>query len=109
MKRMIMGAFVLAATIGFASAAMASDGAAVYKAKCVACHGAEGKGTPMAPGLAGSEYIASTDDAAIAEVITKGRNGAEKHYKTFAMGMPPQKLDEGDLNALVEYLKTLSK
>ena len=109
MKRIILSAFVLAATIGFAASAMAADGAAIYKAKCVACHGAEGKGTPMAPGFAGSEFIASTDAAVIAEVITKGRNGAEKHYKNFAMGMPPQKLDEADLNALVEYLKTLSK
>ena len=109
MKRTILSAFVLAATIGFAASAMASDGAAIYKAKCVACHGAEGKGTPMGPGFAESEFIASTDAAVIAEVITKGRNGAEKHYKNFAMGMPPQKLDEADLNALVEYLKTLSK
>ena len=109
MKRIILSAFVLAATIGFAASAMAADGAAIYKAKCVACHGAEGKGTPMGPGFAESEFIASTDAAVIAEVITKGRNGAEKHYKNFAMGMPPQKLDEADLNALVEYLKTLSK
>ena len=109
MKRTILSAFVLAATIGFAASAMAADGAAIYKAKCVACHGAEGKGTPMGPGFAGSEYIASTDAAAIAEVITKGRNGAQKNYKNFAMGMPPQKLAEADLNALVEYLKTLSK
>ena len=109
MKRTILSVFVLAATIGFAASAMAADGAAIYKAKCVACHGAEGKGTPMGPGFAGSEFIASTDAAVIAEVITKGRNGAEKHYKNFAMGMPPQKLAEADLNALVDYLKTLSK
>lgn len=109
MKRVIISAFIFAAAIGLAAAAMASNGADVYKSKCVACHGADGKGTPMAPAFAGSEYIASTDAAAIAEVITKGRNGAEKHYKNFAMGMPPQKLDEADLNALVDYLKTLSK
>jgi len=109
MKRMIMAAFVLTATMGLGSAAMASDGAGVFKAKCQACHGAEGKGTPMAPAFAGSEYIASSDEAAIAETITKGRNGAQKHYKNFAMGMPPQKLSETELSAVIDYLKSLAK
>ena len=36
-----------------AGSATAADGAPVYAAKCVACHGASGEGTPVAPRLVG--------------------------------------------------------
>lgn len=109
MKRLIMGTFIFAASIGFAASSMAADGATIFKAKCVACHGPEGKGTPMAPAFAGNEFIASASADDISAVILKGRNGAEKKYKNFAMGMPPQKLEQADVDAVIEYLKSLSK
>lgn len=109
MKRMIMGAFIFAASIGFAASSMAADGAAVYKAKCMACHGPDGKGTPMAPAFAGNEFIASSSADDISTVILKGRGGAAKKYKKFAMGMPPQKLEKGEVDAIIEHLKSLAK
>lgn len=44
MKRIVTALFAVA----FATAAFA-DGAAVFKSKCAACHGADGKGSKMAP------------------------------------------------------------
>ena len=42
----------------------ADDGAAVYKAKCAACHGADGAGKPAAkiPALKSDEVKKKTDD-----------------------------------------------
>jgi mono/diheme cytochrome c family protein len=45
------------------TAAFAEDGAALYKAKCAACHGAAGEGK-MGPAIKGK--------ANVADVITKG-------------------------------------
>ncbi len=112
MKKILLGALlvaVTAGTAGLASTAMAADGPALYKSKCMACHGMGGKGTAMAPGFTGSEYINSSSEADITDVIVKGRNGAAKKYKKFALGMPPQKLAEADVKALVAHLKSLAK
>ena len=46
------------------TAAFAEDGAALYKTKCAACHGAAGEGK-MGPTLKGTK-------ANVADVITKG-------------------------------------
>lgn len=45
MKRIV----IALAAIAFATSALAADGAALYKSKCAACHGADGKGSKMAP------------------------------------------------------------
>ncbi|MBZ0220738.1 MAG: cytochrome c [Candidatus Methylomirabilis sp.] len=107
--RKLFGIGVLALGMAaFTVPAIAADGAAIYKAKCVACHGADGQGTAMAPGFKGSEWVKSTADADIATVITNGREGAAKAYKNFAMGMPKQKLSDDEVKAVVEHLKGLA-
>jgi mono/diheme cytochrome c family protein len=107
--RKFIGIGVVALSLAFAGSAMAANGAGLFKSKCLACHGPDGKGTAMAPAFAGNAWIKDTSAADIAAVIKKGRNGSAKLYKNFALGMPPQgSLSDGDINALVEYLKSLS-
>lgn len=78
----------------------AEDGAALYKAKCSACHGANGEGKPAmkAPALKGTAK--SADE--IAEFLTKG--AADKkapHTK------PISGLNEAQAKAIAEFIKTL--
>ncbi|MFQ5585247.1 MAG: c-type cytochrome [Thermodesulfobacteriota bacterium] len=103
-KAVVMVAVVLA--FAFAGTAMASDGASVYASKCKMCHGDGGKGTPMAPKLAGNDFIKG-DAEAIKSTISNGRSGAAKKYSNFPMAMPKFKMSGGDLDALVSYLKSL--
>lgn len=107
MKKMLMSAMLFASFTGIAGPALAADGEALYKSKCLMCHGADGKGTPMGPAFAGSEFVKSSTEAAIADVILKGREGDAKVYKNMALGMPAQKLMDEEVNALVAYLKAL--
>ncbi len=106
--RKFIGIGVVALSLAFAGSAMASNGAGLFKSKCLACHGPDGKGTAMAPAFTANSWVKDTAAADIAAVIKNGRNGAAKKYKNFALGMPPQSLSDGDINALVEYLKSLS-
>lgn len=108
MKRILVKTMLFAACMAFAGSAMAADGGALYKSKCLMCHGADGKGTAMGPAFKGSEFVKSSAEAAIAEVILKGREGAAKKHKNIALGMPAMKLSEGDVSALVAYLKSLA-
>jgi mono/diheme cytochrome c family protein len=54
---------LVALAMMMSSAAFAEDGAALYKAKCAACHGAAGEGK-MGPAIKGKDNAA--------DVITKG-------------------------------------
>src|ERR1700733_7001629 len=62
-----------------ASTARAQDAAGVFKTKCAACHGADGKGnTPAGKNMgvhdfASPEVVKETDEQLI-DVVTKGRN-----------------------------------
>ena len=73
--------------------AWAEDGAALYKAKCSACHGADAAGKPAmkAPALAGK------DEAA----VTKGVAETAKHPATV------KGLAADDVKAIAAYLKGL--
>ncbi len=108
MKRLLMGVMLCATVIGFAGTSMAYDGAAIYKSKCMACHGAGGSGTSMGPAFKGSDYINSSSVEDITGVILKGRTGAAKKYKKLVLGMPAQKLGGPEVEALVEHLKVLA-
>ncbi len=108
MKKLLTAALLFALFTGFAGTTMAADGAAIFKSKCLACHGLDGKGTAMAPAFQGSAYINDSTAADITATIKNGRNGSAKMYKNFALGMPPQSLSDDELSAVVSYLKSLA-
>ncbi|MEK7678793.1 MAG: c-type cytochrome, partial [Deltaproteobacteria bacterium] len=97
-------------SLAYAGSALAADGAAIFKAKCLPCHGPDGAGTAMAPAFKGNAFIKDGKLEDIMAVVTNGRAGAEKKYKQFAIAMPPQKgaMSEADIKAVVEYGKTLA-
>lgn len=99
---------LVAACVSVAGAAAAADGAALYKAKCSMCHGAGGEGTAMGNALKGNDFVTAGSEKAIADVILKGRSGAAARYKQFSMGMPAMKLNDADVNALAQHLKSLA-
>ena len=105
MKKLIIAA-VFALVLGFTGSAIATDGGALYKSKCLACHGANAAGGPMAPVLAGSDFIKG-DAAAINETIKNGREGGAKKYPKFPLSMPKFALTDAEIEAITGYLKGL--
>lgn len=109
MKRLIGTGMALAIALAFSAPAIAADGAAIFKSKCSACHGADGAGTAMAPAFKGNEFIKNSSETDIAQVIKNGRNGAEKKYKQFAIGMPKQTLNDDEIKAVIATIKGWAK
>lgn len=109
MKRFLGLGLAFAAALAFSAPAFAADGAAIFKTKCSACHGQDGSGSAMAPAFKGNTFIQSGSDADIAQVIKNGRNGAEKKYKEFAIGMPKQTLNDDEIKAVITQIKTWAK
>ena len=107
--RKLLGVGVLALSVAVAGSALASDGAAIFKAKCSSCHGTEGQGTAMAPAFQGNEFIKKSTVAEHTAVVKNGRAGAEKKYKNFPIAMPAQKtMSDDDLKAVVEFERTMA-
>ena len=84
-------------------AAVAADGAAVYKAKCASCHGPDGKGETTIRKSMKLRSLASADvqkitDADLTKVISDGK-GKMPAYKG--------KLSAEEIKALVAYIRTL--
>lgn len=99
---------VVALGLAVSGSAMAADGAAIFKAKCSPCHGADGQGTAMAPAFKGNEFVKSSGEDQITEVIKNGREGAAKKYKNFAIGMPKQNLNPEETKAVVDFIKAMA-
>jgi mono/diheme cytochrome c family protein len=81
------------------------DAAKVYKTNCVLCHAADGSGnSPSGKALKAkdlkSDEVQKQTDAALSEVITKGRG------KMPAFG---SKLSPDVINSLVAYIRQLPK
>ena len=78
------------------------DGAAVYKAKCSMCHGAEGKGFSAikTPDFTDPKVQASLKDKEISDTIKNGKKGT-------AMVAFGDKLKEDEIDALVKYIRSL--
>ncbi|HEX8816216.1 MAG TPA: cytochrome c [Terriglobales bacterium] len=78
----------------------ADDGAATYKAKCAACHGADAAGKPAAkiPSLI-SDDVKKMSDADIAKQVSE----TAKHPA------PVKGLAADDVKAVVTYIRTLQK
>jgi len=97
---------VLVATIAIAlfilipNLSWAEDGAALYKAKCSACHGADGAGKPAAkiPSLIGDE-AKKMSDADLEKAVTE----KPKHAGVAKALTPDQ------VKAVVAYVRSLQK
>lgn len=100
MKRTVIALVILALA---ASPIFAADGAAIFKAKCAACHGADGKGdTPVGKTLKvaslGGADVQKLTDAELEKAISDGK-GKMPSFKT--------KLTADELKAVVGFLRTL--
>jgi cytochrome c6 len=98
---------VLAAMVLFAGAVCftQSSGEAVYKAKCVMCHGAQG--TPSA-GMAKAMGVKPASDPAVksqteAQMIAVTTNGKGK------MPAYKGKLNDAEIKASVDYFRSFAK
>jgi mono/diheme cytochrome c family protein len=94
---------VLVASLAWASSAFAADGAAVFKAKCAMCHGADGSastgmGKSMGLKPPSSPEVQRMSNADLTSVVTNGK-GKMPAYKG--------KLSDDEISAVVKYVKTL--
>lgn len=97
---------VVALALLFAAPARAqSDAANLYKAKCDACHGADGKGDTAAGKKLGARDFASAEvqketDAQLIEITAKGKNKMPGYEKS---------LYDSQIKDLVAYIRGLAK
>ena len=89
-------------TSGPMQAATADDAAALYKAKCASCHGADGTGnTPAGKKLATRDFHSpeakGQSDAALLNVTLKGKNKMPTYEKS---------LGADKCKALIAYIRT---
>jgi cytochrome c len=82
------------------SASWAADGAALFKSKCSACHGAsgEGKAAMKAPALKGTSLEASQ----IVEHITKGEPTSKPPHNKGISG-----ISDEQAKSIADYIKSL--
>jgi len=85
--------------------AKADDASGTYKAKCVMCHGADGKGETPAGKKMGTHDFASPEvqkmsDAELTQVLEKGKNKMPGYAG---------KLKDSEIKELVAYVRTLAK
>jgi mono/diheme cytochrome c family protein len=103
MKIYLLEALVLMLASGCSAAGSAPDGAALYRSKCLACHGADGAGRPALQGtnLMTAE-VQKASDADLTEAIARGgkKKLASHAYET--KGLKP-----ADIQALVKYVRML--
>jgi cytochrome c6 len=95
---------VLVACMALASTAFAAaDGAAIFKAKCAMCHGADGSastgmGKSMGLKPLGSPEVQKMSDADMTALVTDGKG---------KMPAAKGKLTDDEISAVVKYVKTL--
>lgn len=99
-------ALVLAAGMSFAGDMAMPDGAAIYKAKCAMCHGADGVAKEMwakkgMKNFNDAMWQKSMSDEAITKDITEGI--VEKKMPSYK-----DKLKTEEIAAVVKYLRTLA-
>jgi mono/diheme cytochrome c family protein len=87
------------------SARAAEDGAAIYKAKCAPCHGADATGKPAvkAPSLVSAEAKKLTDDE-LTDAIANGGKEKKAAHAFSKKGVTPDQV-----KALITYIRELQK
>lgn len=102
MTKSLRNAAVLALAVSLAGAmSMAqSSGAATYKAKCQACHGATGTPSPGMQKMMGVKPASEYKNLTVAQIEATVKNGKGKMR-------PISGLSDAQVKAVAEYFKTL--
>lgn len=100
--RVFLAAALISGAFSAPALAAAND---LYKAKCAACHGADGSGdTPMGKKFKirdlGSADVQKQSDEELQNIIAKGKPPMPKFEKT---------LDAAQIQQLVAYIRSLKK
>ena len=89
--------------------AAAADGAAIYAARCAACHQATGPGLPgVFPPLAGSEWVTGPDET-LAAIVLHGVSGPLTVRGAAYDGAMPgfaAQLQDAELAAVLSFVRT---
>jgi mono/diheme cytochrome c family protein len=104
--RVVMGAFVLAALLVVVMPSRADEASEkLYKTKCAACHGSDGKGETTV-GKAnkmrdlGSADVQKLSDEDLTEIVTKGKGKMPAYGKS----LKPEQIKD-----LVTYIRSFGK
>jgi cytochrome c oxidase cbb3-type subunit 3 len=91
--------FICAGTAAQAQQGNSNGSAQLYSTSCASCHGADGKGSDRAPGIATMQKVIAMSDADIATIVHDGEAG----------GMPSfgSRLSDPQIQGIVRYLRTL--
>lgn len=88
--------------LGVAGALAQDDAAALYKAKCQVCHGADGKGTAVGQKLGVRNFhspeAAKESDAELFKITKEGKNKMPKFEG---------KLTDDQIKELIKYIRSL--
>jgi mono/diheme cytochrome c family protein len=80
-------------------------GEKIYKAKCIVCHQADGKGLPGAfPPLSGSDYLLADKVRAVAQVLNGSNKELTVNNMKYNTPMPPQVDTKEDAVAVINYV-----
>lgn len=108
-KRKLAGYVAALAALGafaaLSSPVRAQDAAAIYKAKCAACHGADGKGETAIGKVnkvrdLGSPEVQKQSDADLTAIIENGKG----KMPGYAKSLKPEQVKE-----LVAYIRSIAK
>lgn len=95
---MVAAIFALSATAALAQ----DDAASLYKAKCQACHGADGKGSPVGQKMGVRDFhspeVAKESDAELFTITKEGKNKMPKF---------DGKLTDDQIKSLIKYVRSL--
>ena len=95
----------LALLVALPAMAAGSDGAAIYKTKCVSCHGADGSGqTPVGKSMKirdlRSADVQKQTDIQLTDIIAGGKGKMPAYGK---------QISTADIQALIAHIRTLKK
>jgi mono/diheme cytochrome c family protein len=80
-------------------------GEQIFKAKCIACHQANGQGLPNAfPSLVGSEFLLKQTKLAVSQVLNGSAKVAADRKVKYPAPMPPQVDTKDDAVAVINYV-----
>jgi mono/diheme cytochrome c family protein len=83
-------------------------GGAIYRDQCSACHGLEGKGTPLLfPAIAQAPSVRSDDPASLIRIVLRGARSAATSAQPTAPGMPSYgwQLTDVQVAAVLTYVR----